>query len=96
MTTASGPKIAAPFAHWSSGLHQQTALSLLCLEWRGLSVPGVPHHITQRGVRRFNVFLDDADHRRYLELLAHYAPQFGLAITAYCLITNHVHIVGDA
>jgi putative transposase len=56
--------------------------------------PGVPHHITQRGVRRFNVFLDDADHRRYLELLAIYAPKFGLGITAYSVMTNHVHIVG--
>lgn len=56
--------------------------------------PGIPHHITQRGVRRFNVFLDEADHRRYLELLAFYAPRFGLGITSYCVMTNHVHVVG--
>ena len=56
--------------------------------------PGVPHHVTQRGVRRFNVFLDEADHQRYLELLALYAPRFGLGITAYCVMTNHVHIIG--
>ena len=56
--------------------------------------PGLPHHITQRGVRRFNVFLDEADHLRYRELLGHYALQFGLGITAYCHMTNHVHIVG--
>src|SRR5262245_8285654 len=56
--------------------------------------PGVPHHITQRGVRRFNVFLDDADHQRYLELLAFYTSKYGLGVTAYCVMTNHVHVVG--
>ena len=55
--------------------------------------PDVPHHITQRGVRRFNVFHDHADRLRYLELLGRYAPRFGLSITAYCLMTNHVHMV---
>jgi hypothetical protein len=29
-------------------------------------VPGVPHHVTQRGNRRANVFFDDGDRRRYL------------------------------
>lgn len=56
--------------------------------------PGVPHHITQRGVRRFNVFLDEADYPRYLELLGNYSQQFGLGITAYCLMTNHTHVIG--
>ena len=56
--------------------------------------PEVPHHITQRGVRRFNVFLDESDHRRYLDLLQHYSKKFGLGITSYCVMTNHVHIVG--
>jgi putative transposase len=56
--------------------------------------PGVPHHITQRGVRRFNVFLEDADFRRYLELLRLYAPRFGLGIIGYCLMSNHVHVEG--
>jgi hypothetical protein len=31
--------------------------------------PGLPHHITQRGIRRFNVFLDKADHLLYREPL---------------------------
>jgi len=56
--------------------------------------PETPHHITQRGVRRFDVFLDEDDYRRYLELLQHAAPRFGLGITSYCLMTNHVHLVG--
>jgi putative transposase len=56
-------------------------------------LPGFPHHITQRGIRRFNVFLDDADHHRYRELLGLYARQFDLRVAAYCLMTNHVHVV---
>jgi putative transposase len=56
-------------------------------------LPGFPHHITQRGIRRFNVFLDEADHRRYRELLELYAGRFELKIAAYCLMTNHIHIV---
>jgi hypothetical protein len=44
--------------------------------------PGFPHHLTQRGIRRFDVFLDEADHLRYRELLNHYARQYGLGIAA--------------
>jgi len=57
-------------------------------------LPGSPHHITQRGIRRFNVFLDEADHCRYRELLALYAGRYELRIAAYCLMTNHIHVVG--
>ena len=56
-------------------------------------VPGLPHHVTQRGNRRADVFFDDADRRRYLFLLGQYAERHGLAIWAYCLMTNHVHFV---
>ncbi len=56
-------------------------------------VPGLPHHITQRGNRREDVFFDDDDRRHYLKLLSHYAAHTGLAIHAYCLMTNHVHLV---
>ena len=56
-------------------------------------VPGLPHHITQRGNRRADVFFDDHDRRRYLFLLGRYAERHGLAIWAYCLMTNHVHFV---
>jgi len=56
-------------------------------------IPGVPHHITQRGNRGEDVFLTDAGRRRYLALLEEYAPKHGLSILAYCLMTNHVHLV---
>ena len=56
--------------------------------------PDFPHHITQRGVRRSDVFLDEEDHILYRELLDHYARHHRLGIASYCLMTNHVHIIG--
>lgn len=56
-------------------------------------LPDIPLHITQRGVRRFNLFLDEGDHQLYWELLQESSRRFGLRIYAYCLMTNHVHIV---
>jgi putative transposase len=54
---------------------------------------GFPHHITQRGNNRADVFFDDQDRRRYLNLLVKYAEEFKLDIWAYCLMTNHIHIL---
>jgi putative transposase len=56
-------------------------------------VPGLPHHVTQRGNRRADVFLCDRDRRRYLSVLADYKARHGLRLWAYCLMTNHVHFV---
>jgi putative transposase len=56
-------------------------------------VPGIPHHVTQRGNRREDVFFVRADYRRYLRLLGEYAEERGLEILAYCLMPNHVHLV---
>ena len=58
-----------------------------------LVVPGYPHHITQRGNYRQEVFKDDADRRRYLELIASYSKKFDFTILSYCLMNNHVHFV---
>jgi len=56
-------------------------------------VPDVPYHVTQRGNRQGDVFWNDEDRRVYLGLLQQYAEAHGLAIQAYCLMTNHVHLV---
>jgi putative transposase len=54
---------------------------------------GVPHHITQRGNARQIVFDDAKDRRVYLELLRYYTEKFRLQIWAWCLMSNHVHIL---
>jgi putative transposase len=56
-------------------------------------VPGVPHHVTQRGNRRENVFFVRSDYRRYLKLLADYAADHAVELLAYCLMPNHIHLV---
>ena len=58
-----------------------------------LVVPAHPHHITQRGNNRQDVFFTDDDRRFYLATLREQAARFGVSIVAYCLMTNHVHLV---
>ena len=58
-----------------------------------LVVPGIPHHVTQRGNRHQDVFFGREDYRTYLELLMQHARASGLDIWAYCLMPNHVHLV---
>jgi putative transposase len=53
----------------------------------------VPHHVTQRGNRREQVFFTDDDRRAYLGWLEEYAGKHGVDLLAYCLMTNHVHLV---
>ena len=55
--------------------------------------PGLPHHVTQRGNRRQDCFFNDDDHRAYLDLMAEWCAHYGVAIWAYCLMTNHVHLI---
>jgi putative transposase len=57
-------------------------------------VEGVPHHITQRGNNRQDVFLVDEDRRYYLETLLDKCRQHGVTLLGYCLMTNHVHLIG--
>ena len=54
---------------------------------------GVPHHVTQRGNRREKVFFSDEDRRLYLAWLGEYCRRHDVAILAYCLMDNHVHLV---
>ena len=54
---------------------------------------GVPHHITQRGNNRQDVFLVDEDRRFYLETLAEDCRRCGVGVLGYCLMTNHAHLV---
>ena len=58
-----------------------------------LVLPGVPHHITQRGNRRERTFFEDGDYALYLDLLAQAAEQAHTEIWSYCLMPNHVHII---
>lgn len=56
-------------------------------------IPGVPHHVTQRGNNRQTVFCSDYDRQDYLGLLRQRAERDGLRILGYCLMSNHTHLV---
>ncbi len=56
-------------------------------------LPRYPHHITQRGNRRQDVFFTDSDYEYYLELLVEWCAYESIEIWAYCLMTNHVHLI---
>jgi len=56
-------------------------------------IPGLPHHITQRGTRRLDTFFSDADYSAYLALLTEACEKTGVACWAYCLMPNHVHLI---
>ena len=56
-------------------------------------VPGLPHHVTQRGNRREPVFFGAEDYRFYCRLIANAARRAGAEIWAYCLMPNHVHLI---
>jgi putative transposase len=56
-------------------------------------IPKIPHHITQRGNYRQNVFECDEDFSLYCSWINQYSQKYGLDILAYCLMSNHVHFV---
>jgi REP-associated tyrosine transposase len=56
-------------------------------------VPGIPHHVTQRGHEGREVFSSNDDRQGYLVVLGDYSRRFGLRVWAYCLMSNHVHLI---
>jgi putative transposase len=58
-----------------------------------LILPGVALHIVQRGNNRNACFHEDADYLVYLSFLRHFSGKHECDIHAYCLMTNHVHLL---
>lgn len=56
-------------------------------------LPNYPHHIVQRGHNRQVVFAVSEDYQRYLADLHELKDAFGVKVYAYCLMTNHVHLL---
>ncbi len=54
---------------------------------------GAVYHLTSRGDRREDVFLDDADRAMFLEVLAGVCDRFRWVCHAYCLMSNHYHLL---
>ena len=56
-------------------------------------LPGCPLHIVQRGLNRNSCFFAEGDYVRYLRYLGSFSAQFEWDVHAYCLMTNHVHLL---
>jgi putative transposase len=56
-------------------------------------VPGLPHHVTQRGNRRQRTFFREGDYALYRSLMMEWCGRCGVEIWAYCLMPNHVHLI---
>ena len=60
--------------------------------WR-IQYQDAVYHIASRGNGKQNIFLDDADRKDFLELLKTGSERFKLQIFAFCLMSNHYHLL---
>lgn len=58
-----------------------------------IELSGGLYHVTSRGDRREDIYFSDSDRQAWLELLAQVCARFNWICHAYCLMTNHYHLV---
>jgi len=58
-----------------------------------IEYPGAVYHVICRGNNRQAVFRDDTDRKRYLEKLLLYCQEKKVDLLAYCLLSNHLHLL---
>lgn len=58
-----------------------------------LEFAGALYHITSRGNERKPIYFDDADFDKFLSLLGNVCGQYNWVVHAYCLMTNHYHLL---
>ena len=51
------------------------------------------YHVTSRGNRREDIYHDDADRQAWLSVLAQVCKRFNWTVHAYCLMSNHYHLL---
>ncbi len=56
-------------------------------------IPGIPHHVTQRGDGRAQTFFSDLDYELYLNVLARHCQTAEVRVWAWVLMPNHVHLI---
>ena len=60
-----------------------------------LIIPEQPHHVIQRGNDRRVIFHDASDYSIFLNWLREASKQFSVAIHAYVLMSNHLHLLAS-
>lgn len=58
-----------------------------------LEFAGAVYHVTSRGDRREDIYLDDEDRNDWLIVLAMVCDRFNWVVHAYCQMTNHYHLL---
>jgi len=58
-----------------------------------INAPGLTYHVTARGNGRQDIYCDEADRATFLEQLAAVVEDYRIRCHAYCLMTNHYHLV---
>ncbi len=58
-----------------------------------LEYAGALYHVTSRGNERKAIYLEDSDFSLFLEVLGEVCKQCNWVIHAWCLMTNHYHLV---
>jgi putative transposase len=53
------------------------------------------YHVTSRSITEFDLFPDNTDKEKFLDLLQHNAEKNHCKVYGYCLMTNHYHIILD-
>ena len=62
-------------------------------KFRRCVIPGLAHHVYQRGVRKEPLFHEDRDFLVYIRSLKEGCSMFGVSISTYTLMTNHIHLI---
>ena len=58
-----------------------------------LEFPDALYHVTSRGDRREDNYYADADHQAWLAVLGQVCQRFNWVVYAYCLMSNHYHLL---
>jgi len=58
--------------------------------------PNIPYHIIQRAPGKEQLFIEDADYLKFLQLFKKMTIEFAFKVEAFCLMPNHIHILGNA
>ncbi len=58
-----------------------------------LEFPHALYHLTSRGDRREDIYLSDTDRLAWLAVLSQVCQRFGWIVHAYCLMSNHYHLL---
>ena len=55
--------------------------------------PGAIYHLMERGIRRQEIFKEEMDYQMFLAILKKVAASYEAKVHAYCLMTNHIHLL---